>query len=288
MFLCLSVSILKLKQLLGAQRSAYCFSSINCSARAGFPFGSGASSYNPAVVPGHGTVEAGAQFLPASTDHLLPLLLLPCLTPSCSSLSVCPLPFPLHHNAPEDPERGFYPHCASGVWTSNMAVPCAPCITISAASQDTQILSPLLVTHSDIQEQPLQLKKIKFPALWSPFHHILCCRLGLWPYSTFTLLCGYRTIAQAVKWHRTWQSALAAFLLLSQSVLHPWAKDTFYCCSTANTWGCLCWVGKKPFFCLQRKVSLESLNSIWTLVNQRCGELIKIVVFIRCLSLTFL
>lgn len=171
---------------------------------------------------------------------------------------------------------------------AHMAVPCAPCITISAASQDTQILSPLLVTHSDIQEQPLQLKKIKFPALWSPFHHILCCRLGLWPYSTFTLLCGYRTIAQAVKWHRTWQSALAAFLLLSQSVLHPWAKDTFYCCSTANTWGCLCWVGKKPFFCLQRKVSLESLNSIWTLVNQRCGELIKIVVFIRCLSLTFL
>lgn len=48
---------------------------------------------------------------------------------------------------------------------AHMAVPCAPCITISAASQDTQILSPLLVTHSDIQEQPLQLKKIKFPAL---------------------------------------------------------------------------------------------------------------------------
>lgn len=70
-----------------AHWSAYCFSSIHCSAGAGLPFGSGASSCNPAVVPAHGTTQAGAQLLPAGTDHLLPLLLLPYLIPFCSSLS---------------------------------------------------------------------------------------------------------------------------------------------------------------------------------------------------------
>lgn len=73
------------------------------------------------------------------------------------------------------------------VSVAHMTVPCAPCITISAASQDTQILLPLAVMQSYIQEQSLQLEKIKFLALWSPFHHILCCRLGLWLYSTSTL-----------------------------------------------------------------------------------------------------
>lgn len=130
---------------------------------------------------------------------------------------------------------------------AHMAVPCTPCVTISAARQDTQIPSSPAVTHSDIQEQSLQTKKIQFPALWSPFHHILCCRLGLWLSAALSpLLCGYRTISHAAKGHRTWQSALAGFLLLSLSALHPWAKDTSYCCSTASTWGCLCWVGKKP------------------------------------------
>ena len=62
------------------------------------------SSRTPAAVPAHSTVQAGAQLLPASTDHLPPLLLLPCCCIFCIRLQqpfsqsllcpVTPRPFP--------------------------------------------------------------------------------------------------------------------------------------------------------------------------------------------------
>lgn len=143
---------------------------------------------------------------------------------------------------------------------AHMTVPCAPCVTISAASQDTQILSPLAVTHSDLYKNSLFIwKRLNFQLF--EVHFITYCAADLACESTVLspLLCGYRTIAQAVKWHRIWQSALAAFLMLSLSALHPWAKDTFYCYSTASTWGCLCRVEKNPSSAYRERLAWNCL-----------------------------
>lgn len=139
----------------------------------------------------HGTTQAGAQLLPASTDHLLPLLLLPLshilLQQPFRQSVLCPF----HHNAPGDPERVLYPRspcCAPGIWTSTHdSTLCTMCHYQCCKPGHTNPFTTGCHTQWPIQEQSLHLKKIKFPALWSPFHHILCCRPGLWVYSTFTL-----------------------------------------------------------------------------------------------------
>lgn len=206
----------------------------------------------------HGTTQAGAQLLPASTDHLLPLLLLPLshilLQQPFRQSVLCPF----HHNAPGDPERVLYPRspcCAPGIWTSTHdSTLCTMCHYQCCKPGHTNPFTTVAVTHSDLYKNSLFIwKRLNFQLF--EVHFITYCAADLACESTVLspLLCGYRTIAQAVKWHRIWQSALAAFLMLSLSALHPWAKDTFYCYSTASTWGCLCRVEKNPFLLLTEK-----------------------------------
>lgn len=149
-----------------AQWSTHCFSSIHCSAGSCVPFGSGAGrqQVQPSSCPRSQYSAGRCPVLPDSTDHRLPLLL------------------PLSHTLLQQPFRQsvlcpflstimhlgiLKGDCSWGVPAvpqvsdlAHMAVPCAPWVTIRAARQDIQILSPLAVTHSDIQEQSLQLKNI--------------------------------------------------------------------------------------------------------------------------------
>lgn len=83
--------------------------------------------------PGHSTLQVGTRLLPASTDHLPPLLLLPyCCTPyshlqqpfSQSSLQQLQALFLSHHHAPSSEEGHLTKGVsvdASGVWASMCA-----------------------------------------------------------------------------------------------------------------------------------------------------------------------
>lgn len=112
----------------------------------------------------------------------------------------------------------------------------------------------------------LLAKQPLFPVLWRTFQHILChIRQSYCRQSCKTT-------------RRISQSPLAGFLLAPLSALHGWAEKSVYHCSTGSMGGCPCWVGGKKKSCFKKKISLESLNCIWTLISQRCGKLIKMIM----------
>lgn len=127
---------------------------------------------------------------------------------------------------------------------------------------------------------PLAKKKIQFPALWSPFHGILCCNICLQLSTALTpLLYRYQTIAQAIK--RDTGPGKAAWLGSCCFLWMPCTAElkTAFIAVQQRAWEDAHAGWEKSSSCLQKKkVSLESFNYIWTLVKQRCGELIKTMV----------